>query len=158
MLFLDLNKLKIIKDYHYRTQAGALLLNIEAPLMAQSAKVIEFMQKIIVPCGVPVLYDITISASEGIATEDEADSFISVTNFLISIFFSNMIKPDGRRREHRFDVPQKLLAAKVNRSTLKKAVNQQTINDTFNIIFRYKDLIYILCDEKDISWGESTNA
>lgn len=158
MLFLDLNKLKIIKDYHYQTQAGVLLLNIEAPLMAQSAKVIEFMQKIIVPCGVPVLYDITINASEGIATEDEADSFISVTNFLISIFFSNMIKPDGRRREHRFDVPQKLLAAKVNRSTLKKAVNQQTINDTFNIIFRYKDLIYILCDEKDIPWGESTNA
>lgn len=154
MLFLDLNKLKIIKEYNYRTQAGELQLNIEAPLMAQSAKVNEFMQNIIAPCGISVLYDITISASDGIATENEANSFISVTNFILGIFFKYMTKDNGRQREHRFDVPKKLLAAKINRATLKKAVNQQTINDTFNLIIRYKDLVYILCDEKDIPQGE----
>ena len=61
-----------------------------------------------------------------------------------------MIKEDGRKREHRFDVPEKLQSAKINRSALKKAINQQTINDVFNLIIRYKDLVYILCDEKEI--------
>lgn len=149
MLFLDLNKLKIIKDYHYQTQAGELNLNIEAPLMAQSDDVVSFIQRIIVPCGVPVFYDITISSDNSIATDDEAESFASVTNFLVGIFFANMIRPDGRKREHRFDVPEKLQLAKVNRSTLKKAINQQTINDVFNLTIRYKDLVYILCDEKE---------
>lgn len=150
MLFADLKKLKIIKDYHYQTQAGELNLDIDAPLMAQSDDVVNFMQQIIVPCGIPVLYDITISSDDSIATDDEAESFISIANFLIGIFFANMIKPDGRVREHRFDVPERMQAIKVNRSTLKKAINQQTINDVFNLQIHYKDLIYILCDEKEV--------
>lgn len=158
MLFLDLNKLKIIKDYNYETRAGEIVVNIDEPLMAQSEPLVRYFQNFIQPCGISVLYDITIDADETPATEDEAEDFVSVTNFLVGIFFANMIKEEGRKREHRFDVPQKLLAAKINRSTLKKAVNQQTINNVFNLIIRYKDLTYILCDEKDIPWGESENA
>jgi len=150
MLFIDLNKLKIIKDYHYQTQAGELLININAPLLAQSDKIKEYIHNLIVPCGVPVLYDITINADNSAATDDEADAFISVTNFLMGLFFSNMTKDEGRKREHRFGIPDKLQSIKINHSTLKKAINQQTVNDIFNIIIRYKDLVYIMCDEKQI--------
>ena len=150
MLFLDLNKLKIIKDYNYETHAGEVIVNIDEPLMAQSEPLVKYFQNFIQPCGISVLYDITIAADETSATEDEAEDFVSVTNFLVGIFFANMIKEDGRKREHRFDVPEKLQPAKVSRSTLKKAINQQTINDVFNLTIRYKDLVYILCDEKEI--------
>ena len=134
MLFIDLNKLKIIKDYNYETRAGEIVVNIDEPLMAQSEPLVRYFQNFIQPCGISVLYDITIAANETPATEDEAEDFVSVTNFLVGIFFANMIKEDGRKREHR----------------LKKAINQQTINNVFNLTIRYKDLVYILCDEKEI--------
>lgn len=150
MLFVDLNKMKIIKDFNYETRIGVIALNINEPLMAQSEPLVKKFQDFIKPCGISVLYDITIDADETPATEDEAEDFVSVTNFLVGIFFANMIKEEGRKREHRFDVPEKLQPAKVNRSIMKKAVNQQTINNVFNLIIRYKDLTYILCDEKEI--------
>lgn len=150
MLFVDLNKMKIIKDFNYETRTNMIVLDINQPLMAQSEPLVKTFQSLIKPCGISVLYDITIDADETPATDDEAEDFVSVTNFLVGIFFANMIKDDGRKREHRFDVPEKLQAAKVNRSIMKKAVNQQTINNVFNLIIRYKDLTYILCDEKEI--------
>lgn len=150
MLFVDLNKMKIIKDFNYETRTGVITLNINEPLMAQSEPLVKNFQDLIKPCGISVLYDITIDADETPATDDEAEDFISVTNFLVGIFFANMIKEDGRKREHRFDVPEKLQPAKVNRSVMKKAVNQQTVNNVFNLVIRYKDLTYILCDEKEI--------
>ena len=149
MLFIDLKDLKIIKDFHYETIARELVFDINAPLMAQSDKVVAFFEEMIKPCGISVLYDITIDAEESLATDEEVDSFISVTNFLVGLFFASMIKSDGRKREHRFDVPEKLQVAKVNRSTMKKAINQQTIDDVFNLVIHYKDLTYILCDEKE---------
>ena len=155
MLFVDLDKLKIIKDFHYETIARELQFDINGPLMAQSDDVVDFFVDAINPCGIPVLYDITISSDYTIATDDEVYSFISVANFLVGIFFANMIKEDGRKREHRFDVPEKLLPTKVNRSTMKKAVNQLTINDVFNLIIRYKDLTYTLCDEKEVKEKQS---
>ena len=155
MLFIDLEKLKIIKDFHYETIARELQFDINAPLMAQSDSVVDFFVEAIKPCGISVLYDITIASDDTLATEEEAHSFISVVNFLVGIFFANMIKENGRKREHRFDVPEKLIPAKVNRSTMKKAVNQQTINDVFNLIIRYKDLTYTLCDEKEVKEEQS---
>ena len=155
MLFIDLKNLKIIKDYHYETIARELVFDINAPLMAQSDEIVKFCEEMIKPCGISVLYDITIAADESLATNEEANDFISATNFLVGIFFANMIKEDGRKREHRFDVPEKLQVAKVNRSTMKKAINQQTINDVFNLVIHYKDLTYILCDEKEAKEEES---
>lgn len=150
MLFIDLKDLKIVKDFHYETIAREINFDIDGPLMAQSDSVVELFSDAIKPCGISVLYDITIAADEtSVATDEEVESFISVANFMIGIFFANMIKEDGRKREHRFDVPEKLQVVKVNRSTLKKAVNQQTINDVFNLQIHYKDLTYILCDEKE---------
>lgn len=155
MLFVDLEKLKIIKDFHYETVTREFSFNIDAPLMAQSDPLIEMFEKMIKPCGIPVLYDITIKADESTATDEETESFISVTNFLVGLFFAGMIKSDGRKREHRFDVPERLQAVKVNRSAMKKAINQQTINDRFNFVIHYKDLTYVLCDEKQAKEEES---
>ena len=150
MLFIDLNKLKIIKEFNYKTQASEINLSFKDSFMSQSKMVVDYMQQLIIPSGLAISYDITINSNGGVASDEETEEFISIVNFLISVFFANMIQEDGRKREHRFDVPEKLQPVKVSRSIMKKAVNQKTINDIFNLTIHYKDLTYILCDEKEV--------
>lgn len=150
MLFIDLNKLKIIKDFHFHIASAELDFDVDKSVVAQSDSLIDTFKTLIVPSPVAISYDLTIRG-EGVATDEEAEDFLSAVNVISVIFFANMITEDGRQREHRLDVPEKLLPVKISKSIMKKAVNQKTINDVFNLTIRYKDLIYILCDEKTIS-------
>ena len=40
-------------------------------------------------------------------------------------------------------------------SILKKAINSATIIDNFNVIIKYKDLFFMLVDEKDVEPSET---
>ena len=153
MLFVDLDKIKIVKEYHFETAATTIDFDIDASLMAQSEGLVDTFQKLIHPCRQPILYEVYIR-SEGQATDEEIDSFLSAVNVITMVFFANMTKDGGRKREHRLDVPPRLMPVKVGRLTLKKAINQQTVNDVFNLTIHYKDLIYCLCDEKDMKGEE----
>jgi len=148
MFFIDLNQLKIIKEFHFNTVSREIVFDLEQSVIKQANELVEVFQSMIEKSPIAVNYEIIIKG-EGTANEDEIYCFLSAVNAITTIFFANMILDGGRQREHRFDVPEKLLASKVSRSTLKRAVNQQTINDVFNLTIKYKDLIYILCDEKE---------
>ena len=154
MLFIDLKKLKIVKDFHYNTVEREIKFNLDESVVAQSDALIGIFQEMIKPSPLAVSYIVDIQG-EGLASDDEAYYFITAVNAICSIFFANMIKEDGRKREHRFDVPENLQIIKTSRSIMKKAINQQTINDVFNLTIKYKDLIYILCDEKTAQEDES---
>ena len=154
MLFIDLNRIKIIKEYHYDTVSRNIDFDFERqPLLSKSDYLVNLFQEIIKPSSKAISYEIRING-DGEATEREIDEFLSTVNMIIMIFFANMIKDEGRKREHRLDVPEKLMPVKVSRIALKKAVNQKTVNDIFNLTIYYKDLIYKLCDEKEMK-GES---
>lgn len=154
MLFIDLNKMKIIKDYQFKLVSREVDFDFEnQPLRNKTETIVNLCQEMIQPSSLSVSYEIHI-LGEGTANELEIDDFLSVVNMISMVFFANMIEDKGRKREHRLDVPQKLLAVKTSRLTLKKAINQKTINDVFNLTIYYKDLIYKLCDEKELK-GES---
>lgn len=150
MLFIDLNKMKIVKDYQYKIVSREIDFDFEdQPLKKKTETIIDLCEEMIQPSPLSISYEIHL-AGEGVTTESEADDFLSVVNMISMVFFANMITDEGRKREHRLDVPQKLLAVKTSRLTLKKAINQKTVNDVFNLTIYYKDLIYKLCDEKEL--------
>ena len=155
MLFIDLENLKIIKDYHYETVVQTIDFDFEnQSLKTCSDGIIDDIEKMIKHSPLAISYEIRINSDEGIATDQEADDFLSAVNAIMMVFFANLITNDGRKREHRLDVPSRLTPVKISRLALKRAINQKTINDVFNVTITYKDLIYKLCDEKEMK-GES---
>ena len=71
-------------------------------------------------------------------------------NVATACFFAQFVEKEGRKRERRLDVPDNLKALKVNMTLLKRAINHQTKADLFNLMIHYKDLTFVMCDEKDI--------
>jgi hypothetical protein len=157
MLFLNLDKLKINKSYQYQTKSTVIgdesLLQGTIAQIGFAAK--NGLQEVLddMPA-IECVYEFIVNG-DGVATEDEAADFISVVNIVLGAFFNRICQDKGRARERRLDVPENLKALKVNMSILKKAINSATIIDNFNIIIKYKDLFFMLVDEKDVEPSET---
>ena len=154
MLFVDLDKLKIIKTYNYQT--FTTLVN-DIDMQHGTIKSIKDAVQIATQewwetqPALEAAYTIIIDG-EGEASEEEAENFLVVVNTIVAQFFQDFIKMGvGRPRERRLDVPEKIKPLKMNLSTLKRAVNFKTHTDQFNLIIKYKDLVYMLVDEKEMT-------
>ena len=97
-------------------------------------------------------YEIFIKTADGeaSATEEQARDFLSIVNVATACFFAQFVEKEGRKRERRLDVPDNLKALKVNMTLLKRAINHQTKADLFNLMIHYKDLTFVMCDEKEL--------
>ena len=101
------------------------------------------------PTDEAVLYKVEFSSTHFRTTKKEACNFISIVNVTLAELFNYLIiTTETRKREHRLDVPEKLRGANMNWSLLKKAVNQETNVNRFNVIITYGDLIYNLVPEE----------
>lgn len=162
MLFIDLEKLHIIKDFHPQEIKYVLDKDIVADEDIKMSELKQYIESIIKVDDAKLLknyatsIDITIAhqGSDDVATEDEAAHFLSVVNTITAIFFNNVLlggSPSARRkRDYRLDVPDKLKNVKCPRGMLKNAVNNETTMNIFNLTIHYKDLSFVLADEKDL--------
>lgn len=153
MLFVDLVNFKIKKEFQFQN-IGILvslpenftLQDVKNAVDAQLPKFFEL--KPAIGCN----YEIFIKTTDGeaSATEEQARDFLSIVNVATACFFAQFVEKEGRKRERRLDVPNNLKALKVNMTLLKRAINHQTKADLFNLMIHYKDLTFMMCDEKDL--------
>ena len=153
MLFVDLVNFKIKKEFQF--QNIGILVSLPENFTkkkkknAVDAQLPKFFElKPAIGCN----YEIFIKTADGeaSATEEQARDFLSIVNVATACFFAQFVEKEGRKRERRLDVPDNLKALKVNMTLLKRAINHQTKADLFNLMIHYKDLTFVMCDEKDI--------
>lgn len=157
MLFVDLDKLKITKNYNFLTESRVIgdsqLLQGTLAQVKDAVKIAS-QEMLATKPAIECVYNFVIEG-EGEASEDEAADFLVVVNAIIGSFFSVLVKSEARERQYRLDVPARLKGLKINYGTLKKAVNNQTMTDVFNLTVEYKDLKYVLVDEKFVESNEA---
>lgn len=153
MLFIDLEKNKVIKEFKFTTKEIATRIDFEAAV-SESKKVFgTAFSSIISQDALAVNYILNIE-DEGTATDEEANNFLCIVNVACVEFFRLITLDIPREREYRLDVPKNLKCVKTSMSLLKKAINHKTVNNIFNLTIKYKDLFFVLCDEKDIEEQE----
>lgn len=145
MYFINLDKLKIEKDYKFQTFTIELEnINTEDSVWINKQKIKEECNKLLLnKPAISVNYNFIINNKD---INDE--NFISLTNLIVSCFFECIITANGRPRERRLDVPKKLQNAHASQGLLKRAVNFQTTIDNFNLTIDCDDFHYILISDK----------
>ena len=149
MLFVNLTNLKIIKEYKYSTKETGIQIEFAWPISKIKDAFSQAFSPLIKHDALAVHYIINIESDDNPASEDEIRDFLSVVNVGCVEFFRILSSKNRRNREYRLDVPTSLKGVKTSMSLLKEAVNNETINDVFNLTIKYKDLYFVLCDEKD---------
>lgn len=147
MYFIDLNKIKITKDYVYKTYEYNLVIPDEEhsiknifTIIAEllNNKAAEFAALRDFPTAVIINLDANIT--------DEED-FITFVNIINTAFFTAIIEGTPRKREYRLDVTDSLKGANCSLKMLKDAINKECRLNVFNYEVRHKDLVYQLVDE-----------
>ena len=150
MLFIDLNKLKIIKEFNFLNYQGYIKLNKEDSMLKNTAIIKEVCTKL---CeekpAIGACYRIELDVND--ATEED---FIGLVNLTTAVFFECFVKTGGRSRERRLDIPEKLTCAHISAGLLKRAVNTKTVTDVFNLVIDCGDFHYIMLDTKETEANE----
>lgn len=155
MLFINLEDIKIIKDFKYTTKEISTRINFDAAVSEAKKAFESALSQIISQDPLAVHYVVNIEG-EGVATDEEINNFLSIVNVGCAVFFSLFVTSERRDREWRLDVPAQLKVAKTSFSLMKKAVNYKTVNNIFNLTIKYKDLFFVLCDEKEDTSNDVT--
>ena len=151
MLFIDLKKLKIEKEFRYEQFAIEVpvdITNAAAKIKAQAKEACKKLFKD--KPAIAAQYHIEILPRQKV-TEDD---FISLVNIFVIAFFENLITTGGRPRERRLDVPEQLSCAHISMGLLKRAINTKTVTDVFNLTINCKHYCYMLIDTKETKENE----
>jgi len=152
MYFVDLKNLDIKKEFHFET----FTYNVPDITELSVAKTRTILDDAIIELislakeshkDTPVNFEIIIDG-QGPALPEDAENFLSVINVGSVELLRLLCTENGRPREYHLDVPEKLKVAKVSLSSLKKAINFDTYLNQFNLTIKYKDLVYVMFDEK----------
>ena len=136
MKFVDLEKLKIVREHNFATKEIGLILNHADTIFDIKEKIRRMLEDAFVRTKIETYFHVYLTTDEEIKDLDDADAFFTtVVNIFTAVFLDEMcIQPHiGRARERRLDVPENLKVATVNMSLLKKNINMQTYCDRFNI-------------------------
>lgn len=155
MFFVNLKSLNIEKKFKYDT----ITLNYDAPQNLGDMQIKDAMTDFAAlfkdtmsdkTTSFPTDFVLNLGGEGEVATEEETDDFAGLVNIITAAFFGALVTDKGRPRERRLGIPERMVAIKVNMSLLKMAINLATHYDCFNLHIYYKDLVYILCDEKKL--------
>lgn len=147
MNFVDLNKLQIVNTEEYKVKYNHVLIDLTTSAIKLKNYFIDLWKDIITEDSIdnPVGYKLDIDTHNSI---DEQD-FISLINLATFTFFQVLVQVRGRKREHRLDVPASLSKLHISASTLKRAVNYQTLNNIFNLEIQCKGYTYSMVDQEN---------
>ena len=151
MLFADFKNFKIVKEFNYTTESYCTGINTEAAVFELKKLCDDIFSRMIKHNALAVSYELELDSDSSVANEDDCNFFLGFVNVACGEFFRMMSKQERRSSDYRLDAPEKLKCLKTSFSLIKRASNYQTINDVFNLTIKYKDLIFMLCDEKTIA-------
>ena len=145
MFFIDLNKLRIIKDYHFQPYN----IEISLDLGSAAAKILAQLKEACASLcadtpAIAASYSVDVVA--GNITEED---FITLTNLTTIAFFETLTTSEGRSRERRLDIPEKMQGVHISAALLKRAINQKTKVDVFNLAINCGDFHYVLVDNQE---------
>lgn len=147
MLFIDLEKLKIVKELRYQTFETEMSFGVNdaaAKIKAEAKKVAARL--LAQHASVAAKYVINVRTDKVPFAED----IISYVNIITAAFFEEFVLTGGRPRERRLDIPQELQCAHISAGLLKRAVNTKTVTDVFNLEINVNDTFhYTLVDKKE---------
>lgn len=149
MLFVDFNELKIIKEFNYNTEEYTLACSPDASVLTLSTQINALLQSVVKHEPIAVHYIIHFDDTTTATEEEDEEMFLTIVNTTLAGFFRLMTTTEPRKRDYRLDVAEKLKGVHASYSLLKRAINNHTVNDVFNLTITYKNLIFYLCDEKD---------
>jgi len=152
MEFLLLDKLKTNQEFNYTMVEFNLDLNQHMlSNIAYINQVFKDYFSSVSYTAIETEYLIRINIADQI--DDEEAFFSNAVKTILAKFVDNFCIYEGRPREHRFDIPEKLLdKIMISRSLLKKMINQKTKADRINITIVWKtaneNFIYELLNTK----------
>lgn len=151
MLFIDLAKMKIIKDFNFKNESISFMFDPFSSVSVLKRQLTVAIEKLLSkPQPIECLYTIEVNSDDNTVADDEdTGDFLTLVNIIDAVFFDVLCTNERRDREWRLDVPPTLKNLKISMGQLKNAVNYKTKIDKFNLVVKYKDLTYTLCDEKD---------
>lgn len=148
MFVLNLDQMKVVKEYH-ADERGA---QIHANIMTQSCQALrtaaaEAVSSVLKDCSRTTAHHFVFDLpGEGAASMEDAEAFASATNVILAEFFRAITLTNHRKREYRLDVPERLMEVHAPRNLLKRAVNNETLIELFTITINYKDMFFEMCD------------
>lgn len=147
MLFIDLEKLKIVKEFNYKTFEIEMKFGINdaaAKIKAEAKKIAA--QLLTQHVSVAAKYVINVYTN----TVPFAEDVVSYVNIITAAFFEEFVLTGGRPRERRLDIPQEFQCAHISAGLLKRAINTKTVTDVFNLEINVNNLFhYTLVDKKE---------
>lgn len=145
MLFIDLNKLRVVKDYRFQTYEIELSLGSTTAAAKMLAQLREACRTLCADTpAIAASYVINID----IPNIDEA-TFVTIVNLAAIAFFDAQVQNGGRARERRLDIPESLHGVHVSAAQLKRAINALTKVNVFNLTVNCGDLHYMMVDTKE---------
>lgn len=147
MLFIDLEKLKIVKEFNYQTFETEMNLGVNDAAAKIKVEAKKVAAKLLTQhASVAAKYVINVHTDEDPSEED----IISYVNIITAAFFEEFVLTGGRPRERRLDIPQDFQCAHISAGLLKRAINTKTITDVFNLEINVNNLFhYTLVDKKE---------
>lgn len=147
MLFIDLEKLKIVKEFNYQTFETEMSFGVNDAAAKIKAEAKKVASKLLAQhASVAAKYVINVRTDKVPYSED----IVSYVNIITAAFFEEFVLTGGRPRERRLDVPQEFQCAHISAGLLKRAVNTRTVADVFNLEINVNDIFhYILVDKKE---------
>ena len=160
MYFCNLDKLKLIRTYSFKTVGRDIHFKTDVNQMS-AAEIRDYVQEAIA----------NIFSSENLWSIEtaielylynpvpiEVEAFESIINIALMCFCkANTIYEKGRKREYRLGLAAtKLGGMHINYSLLKDMINHQTRMDNFNFRVVYNDLTFDMC--QPAPEGDSSHA
>ena len=147
MLFIDLKKLKIVKEFNYQTFETEMQFGINdaaAKIKAEAKKIAA--QLLTQHASVAAKYVINVYTDITPLAED----VVSYVNIITAAFFEEFVLTGGRPRERRLDIPQEFQCVHISAGLLKRAINTKTVTDIFNLEINVNNVFhYTLVDKKE---------
>lgn len=157
MRVINLEELKFKKIYNWETREIKMPFTLEEFYNSNVSKAKEMIREVLAnqKFDSMVNYQFVI---DGFIEDDgeELDASIAADEMIANSFFEAITTEELRNREYRLDVPENLKKANMNLSYLKRAVNQKTIIDNFNLEVTCGVYTWKLVNDGDFTIYEGT--
>ena len=147
MEFINLNELKVTKEFNYTTIDMSLEITDLDMLVPGAVKeaLLAFFSPLDEIKGEFIYYRINL-----IGEIADPGEFLHYVNLINAVFFLKFTDKTKRRdKEYRLDAPEKLRKVHLGRNILKDCANYCTKCNVFNLEINAGEYKFIACDGKD---------
>lgn len=151
MLFIDLDKIQIVKEKNFNIlDINLTNLNWQESIFDLADQLKEIVKESIrdIDFTTATRFNFIIADSDSPITQ--TTDFESITNVILTVFCGAIAQNKGRAREHRLDMPWQFADVNIKRSLIKKLVNYKTLVNKFNIVIRSTNFFYYSIAEGDL--------